>query len=69
MKLKELSATDLLAYKQLADIVYNFYDNEAKANKLDEKLFREAYANSLKYLKVQGDIFEEIRRRVDDVQK
>jgi len=65
MKLKELNATDLLAYKNFVDIVYNFYDNEAKANELDENLFKDAYNNSLKYLKLQSEIFNEIKSRVD----
>ena len=67
MKLKDLSATDLLAYKNFADITYNFYDNEAKANKLDVTVFREAYDNALKYLKIQGQIFNEIKRRIDEI--
>lgn len=67
MKLKDLNATDLLAYKNFTDIVYNFYDNEAKANSLDEKLFIDAYAKSMKYLKIQGEIFEEIKSRIDKI--
>lgn len=65
MKLKELNATDLLAYKNFVDVVYSFYDNEAKANSLDSELFKTAYENSLKYLRIQSEIFDEIKSRVD----
>lgn len=65
MNLTSLSATDLLAYKDFADTVYNFYDNEAKANSLDNEVFKEAYNNSLKYLEIKSKIFNEIKNRVD----
>lgn len=67
MELKKLNATDLLAYKEFVDVVYNFYDNEAKANSLDEKMFKEAYAQRLKYLNIKDLVFDEIKNRVDNI--
>lgn len=65
-----LDPQDLLAFKNFADILYAFYDNEKKVyggefGINDSDRYKQASKESAKYLKVKELIFNEIKKRTD----
>ena len=70
VNIKTLTASELLSYDALADIAFSFYDNEAKANQIeDEERYKKATEKMGKYSKIREQIFEEIELRLDQLYK
>lgn len=69
--IEKLSSRELLDYREFTEILYDFYDNEAKANTGDyssedsEAAFKAASKECLKYLGIKEKILLEIKRRTD----
>ena len=69
--LMRLTERELLDYRQLVEILYNFYDNEMKANigaydSEHEIIYKNASREATKYLAAKEKVFNEIKRRVDE---
>ena len=67
-----LTHRDLLDFREFTEILYSFYDNEMKVyggefgvNDIDR--YREASKEASKYLKVKELIFNEIKKRTDNL--
>ena len=69
---RTLTARELLDYKEFADILYSFYDNEMKvyANEFgvnSSMEYIDARQEAAKYLKIRELIFNEIKNRIDTI--
>ncbi len=65
-----LTASELIDYKKLTDILYDFYDNEMKIYANDAYVspeYEKASHEAAKYLRVKEEIFNEIKKRIDFV--
>lgn len=65
-----LNPQDLLAFKNFADFLYAFYDNEMKVyggefGVNDSEKYKIASKEATKYLKIKELIFNEIKKRTD----
>lgn len=72
INLQQLSARELLDYREFAEILCGFYDNEMKANTGEydtdrAEIFKAASQALAKYLALKENIFFEIKRRADEV--
>ena len=71
--IEKLSSRELLDYREFTEILYDFYDNEAKANTGEyagediETAFKAASKECLKYLGIKEKILKEIKRRTDEL--
>ena len=69
--LMRLTERELLDYRKLVEILYNFYDNEMKDNigAYDAEhtvIYTNASHEATKYLAAKEKVFNEIKRRVDN---
>lgn len=67
-----MTARELLDYREFADILYAFYDNEMKVyggefGISDSIEYKNANREATKYLKIKEEIFNEIKSRVDTI--
>lgn len=71
--IEKLSTRELLDYREFTEILYDFYDNEAKANTGDyanednEAAFKAASKECLKYLGIKEKLLKEIKKRTDEL--
>lgn len=66
-----LSVTDLLSYKEMAEIMCDFYNNEMNASRGQyaddmEPIYTEAYDKFTRFLKAKNRVLAEIERRVEE---
>lgn len=69
-KLSDLTERELLDLNELANIVYLYYDNLAKANNGNYGSMLEYVENEKlrkQYSTVKSSIFDEIKKRVDNI--
>ena len=74
MEIEKLTTRELLDFREIVEILYAHYDNEAKANAaesaLDEdkaRAFEAARKESLKYLSLKEKIFYIMKNRADSL--
>lgn len=71
-ELSKMSLSDLMVYKDMAEIVYGYYSNMSQATVGGYTDFtlkdHDTYeAERVKYLKIKDLVFEEIKSRVDAI--
>lgn len=65
--LEDVALADLLSYYQMADLAFLYYDNDAKANVIENvDIFKEANTKIDYYLMVRRAVFDEIERRLHE---
>lgn len=65
--LEDVALADLLTYYSMADLAFLYYDNDAKANVIENvDIFNEANKKIDYYLVVRRAVFDEIERRLHD---
>ena len=63
--LEDVALADLLTYYSMADLAFIYYDNDAKANVIENvDLFKEANEKIAYYLTVRRAVFDEIEARL-----